>query len=65
MDIYRNLINGAKTSDLFNNIDTSSPRRILLHETYNYDHLDEYMQYGISRDYSTIKATGNKFYLEN
>ena len=65
MDIYKNLLDDKESSNALDNIDNSGPRRLLLHETYNYDHLTEYMQYGVARDYSTTIATGNKFYLDD
>ena len=65
MDMYKNLLDDKDTNSLFVNIDTSKPRRILLHETYNYNHLTEYMQTGHARDYSTTIATGNEFWLED
>ena len=65
MDIYINLLNDKSSSSALDNIDTSKSRRIILHQTDNYNHMTEYMQNGVARDYSTTVPTGNKFYLEN
>lgn len=46
MKIYENLLNDKSTANLLDDVDTSNPRRILLHETFNYDHMTEYMQQG-------------------
>ena len=64
MKIYENLLNDKSTANLLDDVDTSNPRRILLHETFNYDHMTEYMQQGTSRDYSTSVLTGNTFNLD-
>ena len=63
-DIYRELLNGAKTETLFNNIDTSNPRRFLLYRVGGYDHMEEFLQYGKAGDLSTLKKTGNTYDLE-
>ena len=60
-DIYRELIDGKQTDELFDNIDNSGPRRFLLYVISGYDHMVEYMQYGKSGDLSTLEATGNVF----
>ena len=63
-DIYKNLIDGAKTDTLFNNIDTNKPRRFLLYRTNGYDHLEEYYQYGHAKDLTTIKKTDKVYDLK-
>jgi len=63
-DIYKNLIDGKKTDTLFDNIDTTGPRKFLLYRTSGYDHLEEYYQYGNPKDLNTIKKTGVIFDLK-
>lgn len=63
-DIYRELLDGKKTDKLFDNIDTSNPRRFLLYRVSGYDHMEEFLQYGHSKDLKTLKKTGNIYDLE-
>ncbi len=63
-DIYKELLDGKKTDKLFDNIDTSNPRRFLLYRVSGYDHMEEYLQYGHSKDLKTLKKTGNIYDLE-
>lgn len=63
-DIYNNLLNGVKTDKLFDNIDTSKPRRFLLYRVSDYDHMDEFFQYGKAGNVKSMKKTGKKFNLE-
>lgn len=60
-DIYKELLNGKQTKDLFENIDNSGPRRFLLYRISGYDHMIEYMQNGHSKDLDTLEETGNIF----
>lgn len=62
-DIYNNLLEGIKTNKLFDNIDTSKPRRFMLYTVSDYDHTDEYYQYGKAGNLKTMKKTGKKFNL--
>lgn len=63
-DIYYQLLNGNKTDTIFDNIDTSKPRRFLLYRVFGYDHMEEFLQYGHSKDLKTLKKTGNIYDLE-
>ena len=63
-DIYKELLNGKKTDKLFENIDTSKPRRFMLQRIGTTDHLEEYLQYGYTKDLSTLEKTGKVYDLE-
>ena len=58
-DIYKELLDGKKTFELFENIDTTKPRRFLLQFVGSYDHMVEFLQHGHSKDLSTLEETGN------
>ena len=60
-DMFRELLDGAKASNLLDNIENSGPRRFMLYGIGGYDHMVEYMQYGYSNDFETLKPTGNTF----
>ncbi len=60
-DICIELLDGKKTKDLFESIDTNKPRRFLLQYIGSYDYMEEFLQYGKSKDLDTLKETGNVF----
>lgn len=60
-DMFKELLDGTKAPNLLDNIENSGPRRFLLYGIGGYDHMVEYMQYGDSNDFETLKSTGKTF----
>ena len=60
-DICKELLNGKQSSEIFENIDTSKPRRFLLQYVGSYDYMEEYYQHGYANDFTTLEETGNVY----
>ena len=60
-EMYNGLLNDKKSNDIFENIDTSKPRRFLWYWLYQENHMVEYEQFGKAWDEETLKPTGKEF----
>ncbi len=61
IDAYLELLDGKKSTELFNNIPQERTRRFLWYVTYGEDHIVEYIQTGKAWDESTLVKTGREF----
>ncbi|MBR2712902.1 MAG: sulfatase-like hydrolase/transferase [Bacilli bacterium] len=61
VDAYLDLLDGKKSTDLFDNIDNNRERRYLLYEYTKEDHMIEYLQKGKAWDEETLVPTGKEF----
>lgn len=62
-DMYKNLLDGNDSKTVMNGIDNTGPRRFMLYRVFGYNHMEEYLQYGHSKDLKTLKSTGNVYDL--
>ena len=62
-DMYNNLLNGNKAEDVMEGVDTTKPRRFMLYRVGGYNHMEEFLQHGHSKDLNTLEKTGNIYDL--
>ncbi len=63
-DMYKNLLDGSNAGSVMSGIDNSNPRRFMLYRVFGYNHMEEFFQYGHSKDLNTLKASGNIYDLK-
>ena len=63
-DMYKNLLDGSDAGSVMSGIDNSNPRRFMLYRVFGYNHMEEFFQYGHSKDLNTLKASGNIYDLK-
>jgi arylsulfatase A-like enzyme len=60
-DLYKNLLDGKKSTELFQNMDPNRVRNYILYVYNAENHMEECTQQGNAQDKTTIKKTGKVF----
>lgn len=60
-DVYKDLMNGKTSEELFDNIDKDRERKFIYYEFGKENYMEEYIQTGKAWDEDTIVKTGKKF----
>ena len=63
-DMYKNLLDEKKSDKVMEGIDTTKPRRFMLYRVGGYDHMEEFLQHGHSKNLDTLEKTGNVYDLK-